>query len=267
MGLTVAIVDDEPLAREDVRAVLSGSDVEIVAECGTGAAAVEAIEARDPDLVILDIELTDFNGFEVLGMLSEARRPAVIFVTAYADRAVRAFDVHAVDYVVKPYREERLREAVGRARARIEAGTPERLWERLESVVDQLDTVDAGGSAGENRELALATRRWARRILVGEPSRRHFLPVEDIDWLESDSNYVRIHAGEEVHLVRSSLSSLMERLDPGQFLRIHRGTVVNLDRVQEIQPWFAGRWLAILRDGTQLRVSRGYRDGLLHLTL
>lgn len=260
--LRAVVVDDEPLARDNVRLVLEGEPIEWVGEAGTGVRAVAVIRERDPDLVFLDIELPDFDGFEVLGRLPDDRRPAVIFVTAFREHAVEAFDVHAVDYVVKPFREARLRDAVRRARARLEAGEDDRVWDRLESLVEHLDEGPGGDPTPEPR-----TDPPARRILVGDRESQRFLPVEEVDWLEADGNYVRVHAGGEVHEVRSTLAGLLERLDPAVFRRIHRGTVVNLDRVEEIQPWFAGRYLVILGDGTELRVSRSYRDGLLRLTL
>lgn len=272
--LRAVLVDDEPLARDNVRLVLKDEAVEWLAEAGTGAAAVAAIHEHDPDLVVLDIELPDFDGFEVLGRLPDDRRPAVIFVTAFREHAVEAFEVHAVDYVVKPFREDRLRDAVRRARARRDRGEADAVWARLETLVGHLD--DAGeAAAGKDAQSATHTASAgrpaadeppARRILVGDRDRRRFVSVDEVAWLEADGNYVRVHAAGETHLVRATLSGLARRLDPRAFVRVHRGTVVNLDRVREIQPWFAGRYLAILDDGTELRVSRSYREELLRLT-
>lgn len=252
--LRAVVVDDEPLARENVKLVLGEEDVRFVAECGTGSEAVRAIDAHDPDLVFLDIELPDMDGFQVLARVSPDRRPAVVFVTAYREHAVEAFEVHAADYVVKPFSDARLREATLRAagrRARGETG----LWDRLETLVEALR------EAGEP-----ASASYARRLVVGERESRTVLKVSEVGYLEADGNYVRVHAGSEVHLVRSTLSGLLERLDPGVFVRIHRSTVVNLDRVREIRPWFAGRYVAVLEGGERLRVSRTYRDALLELT-
>lgn len=272
--LRAVLVDDEPLARDNVRLVLKDEAVEWLAEAGTGAAAVAAIHEHDPDLVVLDIELPDFDGFEVLGRLHDDRRPAVIFVTAFREHAVEAFEVHAVDYVVKPFREDRLRDAVRRARARRDRGEADAVWARLETLVGHLDDA-AEGAAGKDAQPATHTASAgrpaadeppARRILVGDRDRRRFVSVDEVAWLEADGNYVRVHAAGETHLVRATLSGLARRLDPRAFVRVHRGTVVNLDRVREIQPWFAGRYLAILDDGTELRVSRSYREELLRLT-
>lgn len=272
--LRAVLVDDEPLARDNVRLVLKDEAVEWLAEAGTGAAAVAAIHEHDPDLVVLDIELPDFDGFEVLGRLSDDRRPAVIFVTAFREHAVEAFEVHAVDYVVKPFREERLQDAVRRARARRDRGEADAVWARLETLVGHLDDASEG-AAGKDAQPATHTASAgrpaadeppARRILVGDRDRRRFVSVDEVAWLEADGNYVRVHAAGETHMVRATLSGLARRLDPRAFVRVHRGTVVNLDRVREIQPWFAGRYIAILDDGTELRVSRSYREELLRLT-
>lgn len=263
--LRAVLVDDEPLARDNVRLVLEGEPLEWLAEAGTGAAAVAAIQEHDPDLVLLDIELPDFDGFEVLGRLGEDRRPAVIFVTAFREHAVEAFDIHAVDYVVKPFREDRMRDAVRRARARLERGEADRVWDRLETLVERLD--EGAGEGDDGAPPPPPTGPPARRILVGDRDRQRFVKVEDVVWLEADGNYVRVHADGGQHDVRATLSGLLDRLDPATFQRIHRGAVVNLDRIREIQPWFAGRSLVILDDGTELRVSRSYRDDLLKPTL
>jgi two-component system LytT family response regulator len=260
--LRAVIVDDEPLARDNVRLVLASQPVEWVAECGLGEEAIREIVAGDPDLVFLDIDLPDMDGFEVLGRLPAERRPAVVFVTAYREHAVEAFEVHAVDYVVKPFSEERLVAALERARSRIERGEVDGVWDRLAGLVDRLD----GGEEPPDTGLDTPSPP-ARRILVGDSDRQRFVPVDEVDWLEADGNYVRLHGPAGTPAVRSTLTGLLERLDPATFVRIHRGTVVNLDRVREIQPWFAGRYVVLMADGTELRVSRGYRDRLLRLTL
>lgn len=250
------LVDDEPLARENVRLVLGEEDIDFVAECGTGAEAVRAITAHDPHLVFLDIELPDMDGFQVLARLPPDRRPAVVFVTAYREHAVEAFEVHAADYVVKPFSDVRLREATRRATGRWARGETG-LWDRLADLVESLE---------ETGQPLSAAPEFARRLVVGERESRRVVRVEDVDYLEADGNYVRVHTDGEEHLVRSTLTGLLDRLDPGVFVRIHRSTVVNLDRVREIKPWFAGRYVTVLRDGERLRVSRTYRDALLELT-
>ncbi len=260
-GITAVLVDDEPLARDNVRLVLQGSPVRWLAECGTGAEAVEAVVSHEPDAVFLDIELPDFDGFEVLARLPANRRPAVVFVTAYREHAVEAFEAHAVDYVVKPFSEDRLIEALARARGRIDRHEVGALWGRLEALASAVDGRPRAARAEPTEG------RYARRVLVGDRDQQRFLPIDSIDWLEADGNYVRLHAGGATHAVRSTLTDLLEQLDPATFMRIHRGTAINLDRVEEIQPWFAGRYLVILDDGTELRVSRSYRDDLLRLTL
>lgn len=259
--LTAVLVDDEPLARDNVRLVLEGAPIEWLAECGTGADALDAIVEHGPEVVFLDIELPDFDGFEVLARLPAHRRPAVVFVTAWREHAVEAFEAHAVDYVVKPFGQERLRDALDRVRERIARREVGALWDRLDALASAVDgrSRDATNESGPDP--------YARRILVGDRDRQRFLSVHEIEWLESDGNYVRLHASGGTHAVRSTMTDLLARLDPATFVRIHRGTAVNLDRVREIQPWFAGRYLVLLEDGTELRVSRGYRDDLLRLTL
>lgn len=247
------VVDDEPLARDSIRLALEReADIEIVAECGSGGEAVQAIGELEPDLVFLDIQMADADGFEVIDAVGADRMPTVVFVTAYDAHALRAFDVHAVDYLLKPFEDARLREAVARARSWLGADN-EVSARRLAAL---LDTVQQ--SRGE---------RHARRIMVKQDDRIRFVPTERVDYVEAAGNKVRLHIGGETCEIRSTLSGLAKRLDPGQFVRIHRSTVVNLDRVKEVQPWFSGDYLAIMVDGTQLKVSRGYRDALLRPTL
>lgn len=261
--LRAVIVDDERLARENVRLALEGADLEVVAECRTGSEAVKAIRERTPDLVFLDIRLPDEDGFQVIRRVGVDAMPAVVFVTAYDEFATRAFDVHAVDYVVKPFPDDRLRQAVARARQRIERGTVDALRRQLEELLEEMSgsAPTPGSSDGKRRST------YARRLLVRHQERQWFVSVESVDWFEARGNYVRLHAGGDVHLVRSSLAALDERLDPACFIRIHRGAIVNVDRIAEIQPWFSGRCVVALRDGTKLMVSRTYRTNLLRFSL
>lgn len=252
--IRVVIVDDEPLARDAVRLALERAPgVTVVAECGDGEAAVGAIRAHAPDLVFLDVQMPGLDGFGVIERIGADRMPGVVFVTAYDEHALRAFEVHALDYVLKPFDDARFGDVLAHARRRL---VEERQGETARALAAVLQE-GAGTDGGP----------WARRIMVEEDERLRFVPVEAIDYLEADANYVRIHAGGDEHRIRSSLSGLLERLDPRQFIRIHRSTAVNVDRIGEIQPWFGGDYLAILRDGRQLRVSRRYRAGLLRTTL
>lgn len=254
MTLSVLIAEDEALARRRLRRLLSREDgVEIVAESRNGREAVAAIEACAPDLVFLDVQMPELDGFGVLEALQPDRIPAIVFVTAYDQYAVRAFEVHALDYLLKPFSESRFRGAFRRARALLAepnaADDSARHTARILALLKQL-----------TRDAAHTGDAYLRRILVRSNGRIMFVRAADVHWLEAAGNYVKLHLGGETVLVRTALTALTDRLDPGTFVRIHRSTVVNLDRVREIQPWFSGDSILILQDGVKLRVSRNYRD-------
>jgi two-component system LytT family response regulator len=262
-SLRVLIVDDEPLARARLRELLAEeADLEIVGEYGNGADAVTGITEDDPDLVLLDIQMPEIDGFGVVRAVGPERMPAVVFVTASDAHAVRAFDVHAVDYVLKPVDQDRLLEAVGRAKRRIGA-TPERgadrdIHARLAALVAEVSAVVATTTAPGHGGVP--------RLAVKGDGRVVFVRTSDVDWIEAMDNYVRLHVGRETHLMRETLSHLEARLPRGAFLRIHRSTIVNVDRIREVQPWFAGDYVLILGDGTKLTTGRRYRaavQGLL----
>ena len=232
------LVDDEALARRRLRSLLGGeSDIEIVGECGDGGSAVEEIEALAPDLVFLDVQMPEADGFDVLDALG-ARMPVVVFVTAYDGYALRAFEVHALDYLLKPFSRDRFQTALSRAREEIR-----RRREEGQQGRDEL--------AALVRELRQAGRR-PQRLVVRDGGRVSFLRVEEIDWVESAGNYLRIHVGADTHLVRGTIKGCAERLDPESFLRISRSTVVNLDRVRAVHPWTRGELIVVMGDGTQL---------------
>lgn len=241
MTLRTLIADDEAVARRRLRRLLLAEpEVEVVAECGDGQSALDGILAAHPNLVLLDVQMPELDGFEVVQRLPDEVRPAIIFVTAFDRYAIRAFDVHAIDYLLKPFSGERFRTALDRARDRLR---------RKEQ--DQ-------GLAG----FVMALRRrpaYASRLAVRGRGRVVPLPVSDIDWLQAADNYVIIHAGSRQHLIRETLSSLERRLDPTRFARIHRSLVVNLDRVTEITPATHGDASIRLRDGTSLTLSRTWR--------
>jgi len=243
--LRVLIVDDEPLARERIRALLRDApDAEVVGECGDGRRALAAIRRRRPDLLFLDVQMPELDGFAVLRALDPTELPAVIFVTAYDRYALRAFEVHALDYLLKPFDRERFHRALARARTQIER--------------DRRGTLDA-------RLLALLEdlrpgRKRLERLVVKEGGRVFFLRAEEIDWVEAQGNYARLHIGRETHLVRETMARLEAGLDPKQFARIHRSTIVNLERVRELLPDFHGDSVVVLRDATRLTLSRGYRE-------
>jgi two-component system LytT family response regulator len=222
------VIDDEPLAREKILRHLSAHrDVEVVGECGDGEAAVQAIRRLDPDLLFLDIQLPECDAFEVLRRAAVKKRLAVIFVTAYHEYALRAFDVQALDYLVKPFDDERFRLALQRGR-------------------DQL----------------AQAQTLTDRLLVHTGNSIRILKHDDIDWIESAGNYVRLHVGAEAYLHRDTMQHLETSLDPKRFIRIHRCHIVNLDRIRELQPLFKGSYAVLLTDGTQLTMTPPYRNRL-----
>ena len=270
-SVRVLIVDDEALARQRVRRLLQNeADVEIVGEAETGRDAVKLIHELNPDLVCLDVQMPELDGFGVLRELEGERVPMVLFITAYDEHAQRAFDVHAVDYVLKPVDADRFRAAFERARTqRAHAVAAERLGELLDTVRrladGRGDAAIAGNGSGApgahaGNGAAPAGSRYASRILVKQDGRMFFVKTTEIDWIEADRNYVRLHVGKTAHTIRERISHLEETLDPRLFARIHRSTIVNLNRVREMQQWFSGDYVVILEDGTRLRLSRHYRD-------
>jgi two-component system LytT family response regulator len=246
--LSALVVDDETLARRRLARLLRREpDVEIVGECRDGAEAVAVIEAEHPDLVFLDVQMPELDGFEVLDALDLARPPVVVFVTAYDQYALRAFDANALDYLLKPFEDERFQETLRRAREYLEGQrTRGDQATRLRALV----------------EARRAERPFLTRIAVRAQGRVVFLPVGDIEWLEAADNYVRLHTGAGAFLIRETMAAVETRLDPGQFLRIHRSAIVNLNRITEVQPWFHGEHVVVLRHGTRLRSSRTYAPEL-----
>jgi two-component system LytT family response regulator len=239
------IVDDERLARKRIRSLLKNErDVEVVGECADGAEALAAIRKQNPDLVFLDVQMPEMDGFQVLQSVGADQMPAVVFVTAYDKYALRAFEVHALDYLLKPFDEDRFGEALRRAKDQVLGSSNGDLHDRLLALIEHL-------RSGE---------RYVDRLLVKASGRVLFLKTEDIDWIEAAGNYVRLHVGRESHLLRETMNTIETKLDPARFLRIHRSTIVNLDRIKEMQPWFSGEYVVLLKDGTELRLSRGYRD-------
>jgi two-component system LytT family response regulator len=250
--LRVLVVDDEPLAREGLRMMLAAEpDVEIVGEAAGGHDAVAAIEKLTPDLVFLDVQMPGLNGFEVLAALPSPP-PAVVFVTAYDEYALRAFDVHAVDYLLKPYDDQRFRAALRRASEQVRLAQVSKLSARLASLIAQYEQ----GATPAARPAAL------ERIAVRSAGRVVFLPVAEIDWIEAADYYVQIYVGSSSHLHRQSMQSLEAQLDPEQFMRIHRSAIVNVARIRELRRQGRRELVAVLEGGRQLKVGRSYRDRL-----
>lgn len=244
------IVDDEPLARRGIRAQLKDeADIEVIAECGNGRDAVAVIAAQKPDLVFLDVQMPELDGFGVIEAIGLERLPAVIFVTAYDQYALKAFEVHALDYLLKPFDPERFTTALERARAQIDRQNLSDLSERLQGLIEDLK----------------ADRKYAERLVVKSVGRIFFLGVEEIDWVEAADNYVRLHTGRASHLLRETMSSIEKRLDPERFVRVHRSTIINIRRIKELHTLFHGEYEILLLDGTRLTSGRGYRDRLQEL--
>jgi two-component system LytT family response regulator len=245
--IRVLIVDDEPLAREGIRMRLQPApDIEIIGECRNGREAVAAILRDAPDLVFLDIQMPRMDGFAVIEAVGAQRMPQVIFVTAYDEHALRAFEVHALDYLLKPMDGSRFAEALARARDRIRGKNLEAIAAQLQQMMSALK--------GEKDYLERLSIKSAGRILL--------LGVDEIDWIEAADNYVQVHAGQASHLLLSTMNSLETRLNPQQFLRIHRSTIVNLKRIKELHPMFHGEFRVILQDNTQLTSGRSYSKNL-----
>ena len=257
--LRVMIVDDEAPAREGLRIRLSREvDVTVIGDYGDVSRAIAAIRADPPDLLFLDIEMPQADGFAMLSKLESVSLPVVVFVTAHANHAVRAFGVRAIDYLLKPVDPGRLHEAVARARTYWDNV---RKGEIADRVVSVLRDADRGGAVEESSSQTTSNPR----IPVRRDGAIQFVAPAEIDWIEAAGDSVRIHAGKTAHLVRKSMGDVLEMLDGRSFLRIHRSTIVNIDRVKELQPYFHGEYVVVLRDGTKLKLSRGYRDSLSRL--
>ena len=242
--MRVLIVDDEPLARRGLRARLKVMpDVEIVGECDSGTAAVTAIEELAPDLVLLDVQMPEVDGFAVIEAVGTDRMPLTIFVTAFDAHALRAFDVNALDYLLKPIDTERFAIAVDRARRRL--------------------TETTSASRAPSLTRVLAETNGASRLVLRDGSRVLLFDQRDIDWLSADGDYVRVHVKGRSHLVRHTMTAMEARLDARQFARVHRSTIVNMSRVAEIRRRGERDYQLVLVDGTRLRMSRAYRDRLL----
>ena len=250
MKIRTLIVDDEPLARERLSKLLGQeADIELIGEAASGPEALKAIQKLLPDLVFLDVQMPELDGFGVLARLTTEPKPAVIFVTAHDQFALRAFEVHAVDYLLKPFDRERFHIALRRALSHIRSQTSGELSQRLSALLSDLKPEP----------------KAAERLAVKSGGKVLFLRLEDIDWIEAADNYVSLHSGKESHLHRETLSALENQLPAGKFLRISRSTIVQVDRIKELHPLFHGEYTVVLRNGARLTLSRSYRDKLHQL--
>ncbi len=249
-AINVLIVDDEKLSREKIRSFLeTNPDFKIIGECGNGVQAIESILNQKVDLVLLDIQMPDLNGFGVIEELGARPLPHVIFITAHDEFAIKAFEVNAIDYLLKPFDKERFDKALERAKVTLKNSAQLALTDKIDHLLESI------------REK----QPFVNRFVIKSSGRIYFLKAEQIDWIESAGNYVIFHSGKDEHLYRETLKSLEQKLDPEHFIRIHRSRIVNIDRIKELQPWSHGDYLIILQDGTDLLLSRNYKENLTNL--
>jgi two-component system, LytTR family, response regulator len=249
-SITALIVDDELLARKFIRRMLKHDpEFEIVGEAGNGKEAVEMIKREKPDVVFLDVQMPEMDGFEVLEAVGLEQLPDIIFTTAYEAYAIRAFELHALDYLLKPFDEQRFRDAIKHAR------------ERLHSRQQQ----DGRLQIGALLERINSQHAYLDRLIIKADGRITFLNTREIDWIEADDKYVHLHTGSSARMVRQTLTAMETQLDPAKFVRIHRSAMVNVERIRELQPLFNGEYSLLIGDKTKLTLSRKYKDKLFQL--
>ncbi|HEV8158094.1 MAG TPA: LytTR family transcriptional regulator DNA-binding domain-containing protein [Pyrinomonadaceae bacterium] len=249
--ITALIVDDEPLARKFIRRMLENDrSIEIVGECGNGKEAVAAVLEKKPDLVFLDIQMPEMDGFTMIETLGIENLPNIVFVTAYEQYAIRAFEIHALDYLLKPFDKSRFEKAMKHAR--------EKLANRRQNQLEQKQIAAL-------LENVKQKPRFLDRLVIKADGRIVFLKTEDIDWIQADDKYVHLHAGNKSHLVRQTLGAMEAQLDTQKFIRVHRSAIVNIGRIKELQPMFTGEHTIILENGTKLTLSRSYKNKLFEL--
>jgi two-component system LytT family response regulator len=251
------VVDDEPLAREGILGLLSDDpEIEVVGTCADGREALAALRRLRPELVFLDVQMPEMDGFEVLEAAGEGVAPVVVFVTAFDQYALRAFEMHAVDYLLKPFDDERFDKALQRAKTQVRQEHADSLSRRL------LAMLETYRGAVPEEGAAPAEGRYLTRLAIRSSGRVVFLRTEEIDWIGAADYYVELHAGGKAHLLREPMARLEEKLDPTRFLRIHRSAIINVDRVREVRTSPLGERFVLLADGTKLKLSRGRRDKL-----
>jgi two-component system LytT family response regulator len=249
------VVDDEPLARRNIRALLKDDpEVEVVGEAGGGEAALELIRRHSPDLVFLDIQMPEMDGFGVLERIEAERMPVIVFVTAFDRYALRAFEFHALDYLLKPFDDARFEKALAQAKRQIERRDIEDLSRRLIALLE-----------GREGAGVPAPPKYLTRLLIKTAGRVSFLKADEIDYITAEDYYVKLHVGRKGHLLRETMNEMESRLDPEKFARVHRSAIVNLERVRELRQLFNGEYVVALHDGTELKLSRTRREHLERL--
>jgi two-component system LytT family response regulator len=252
-NIRTLIIDDEPIARRGIRQQLRlEADVEIIGECANGREAVAAIKKQSPDLLFLDVQMPLLDGFGVVDAIGVDNLPAVVFVTAYDEHAIRAFEVNALDYLLKPIDRDRFQKTLRRVRRQIDGARSEPLEKKLASLLQHL----------EDSKTEHQRAKHSSRIAVKESGRVFFLSVDEIDWIGAQGNYIQIHTARVAHLLRETMNGIESKLDPEKFIRIRRSTIVSIQRIKELHPLFNGEYAIILRNGTQLTSSRRYRHNL-----
>jgi two-component system, LytTR family, response regulator len=245
MIIRAIIVDDEELARSRIRGLLkTESDIEVLAECRNGHQAIEAISSQKPDLLFLDVQMPEVDGFSVLEAIEERERPLVVFVTAYDRYAIRAFEAYALDYLLKPFNRPRFQKSLQRARLQIARGKRDQVDQRVAALLKDVK----------------AQSEYLERLVIRSAGRVIFLRADDVQWFEACANYVRLHVGKESHLMRERINALESRLDPQKFVRIHRSSIVKIDQIKELRSSFDGEHVVVLQDGSRLSMSRGYHQ-------
>jgi two-component system, LytTR family, response regulator len=244
-ALRVILIDDEPLAIQKLRHFIAKEEhIEIVDECVNGIQAIASIRAQGPDLIFLDIQMPEMDGFAMLRELSDDEMPAIIFTTAYDEFALKAFEIHALDYLLKPFDRARFAEALVHARERLKPPASDGMQGRLRSLLD----------------VVAQSNQGIDRLMIKTDGKVVFVRKGDIDWLEAAGNYIKVHAGVETHVLRETMNSIQDQLEPSKFFRVHRGTIVNIERIKEMHPWFNGEYKIILTTNAELIMSRGCHE-------
>ena len=250
--IRVLVVDDEPLARRGIRQQLqSAPDIEIVGEAGNGQQAIAAIEKQKPDLVFLDVQMPIFDGFQVIEKIGVSNLPEIVFVTAFDEHAIRAFEINALDYLLKPIDPERFEKCLERVRERMKNSKDEKFDEKLSSLLQCLKRVES------NTE-----KNFLERVVIKDAGRIFFVGADEIIWISSEGNYVKLHTKSKAYLLRETMDGLENKLNPRDFLRLRRSTIVRIEQIKELHPLFNGEFAVILKDGTKLASSRRYRQNL-----
>jgi two-component system, LytTR family, response regulator len=253
------IVDDEPLARRTIKALLEDDPaMEIIGECGSGREAVNFIREQPPDILFLDIQMPGMNGFEVLARIEHDRIPAVVFVTAFDQYALKAFEVHALDYLLKPFTDQRFKETLRQAKTNVEMREMNRLSQSLMALLKEHAGLQTGRAMRKS---------YLSRFMIKLGGRVVFINAAEVDWIAADNYYIKLHVGGKSHLLRISMNELEEKLDPEKFLRIHRSTIINFDRVKELHQNPNGEYVVVLKNGTELKLSRSRRERLMELLM